>query len=830
MLVESMAGRDKAESAHEESEKRFRATFEHAAVGIALISPDGHWMSTNNKMCEIVGYSSDELATLTFKDVTHPDDLKLQLAHVDQMVAGEIESYSLEKRYIRKGGDIAWINLTVALVRKTDGSPDYFISIVEDINARKQAQAALQAREANLSEAQRLAHLGNWTWDVTSNVHTWSIELYNIYGRDPKLPPAIYPEVKGYFPDASWSALSTHIEHCLENGTPYQCDAEIIRGDGTRGWITVRGEASLDASSKVVELHGTVQDITDRKQTEHELAAHREKLEELVGARTRELAEANRSLVQHAAEITDLYDRAPCGYHSLTGDGIVVAVNETELGMLGYSREEFVGHHIHDFMTAESRALFHRRFPEFKRTGEVRDLDFDFVRKDGTVLPVLVSGYLLRGRDGSFLASRATMVDNSEGKARALQIAEMQTELARRAEAAELATQAKSDFLANMSHEIRTPMNAIIGLTELASRSAIEDAQKEQLRKVKFAARHLLQILNDILDLSKIEAGKLQISERKFLLKDLFNDAMTLIADKAEAKGLMLRHEIDPALEDALAGDALRIAQILINFASNAVKFTEHGSIAFRARLIREDAQGLVMHCEVADTGIGIETASLDRLFDAFEQADSSTARRFGGTGLGLAISRRLAALMGGEAGAQSTLGAGSTFWFTVRIRRGADLNPTLPLAQGGNAAAEEILRDRFGAARILLTEDNMINQEVALGLLAVTQLQVDVAGSGEEAIAMASTVQYDLILMDVQMPGMDGLEATRILRSLPAYANTPILAMTAAAFQEDRARCIEAGMNDHVSKPVMPDALFRTLLVWLTKRSAQPTDSVALL
>lgn len=385
--------------------------------------------------------------------------------------------------------------------------------------------------------------------------------------------------------------------------------------------------------------------------------------------------------------------------------------------------------------------------------------------------------------------------------------------LERATQAAQAANQAKTAFLANMSHEIRTPLNAISGLTYLMRRESRDLRLSGQLDKVSGAAEHLLAVVNQVLDLSKIEAGKLQLEPEAFTLDTMLETVTTVLGPKAADKQLAFRVEIEPALRArALYGDSQRIAEVLINFAGNAIKFTDRGEVTLSVLRRGASPGTLNLRFEVRDTGIGIDPQDLPRLFQEFEQADVSTTRRYGGTGLGLVISRRLAELMRGEVGVRSTPGQGSTFWLDVPLQKvgSADAGTAARLTEAGS----------FEGLRVLLVEDNPVNVEVAVAMLEGLDLEVDVARNGSEALASADPQRHALVLMDVQMPVMDGLAATRELRR--KGWTRPILAMTANAFDEERDRCLQAGMDDHIAKPVVAAHLQATLRRWLNPNRSQ--------
>ena len=540
----------------------------------------------------------------------------------------------------------------------------------------------------------------------------------------------------------------------------------------------------------------------------HELQVHQIELE----MQNETLRQAQAELEASRDRYVDLYEFAPVGYVTLSREGVIEQLNLPAAALLGLERTRLQGRRFAHFIVPEDRDRWYGHVRQVLARPDKRVCEIALCRGDNEILHVQADCLRMAG-DGAAAGLRMALSDITQRKH-----AERELQAARAA--AEEASRVKSSFLANMSHEIRTPLHIIVGLGHLLRRDLSDPLPLQRLDQLCASSDHLLSIINNILDLSRIEALQLVLDASDFRLGSVLDKVQPMLRAAAEAKGLALALDIGPRLDGVrLNGDALRLAQVLINLGSNAVKFTDQGGVRLEVGCLEESAERLRLSFVVEDTGIGMTGDELARIFEPFTQVDDSSTRSRGGSGLGLAISQRMVKLMGGVIRVDSQPGKGSRFTFQLVLPRATTAEP-VPVAAPSPA--------RLRGRRVLFAEDNHLSQEILFEMLEDLGCQVDVASDGIDALDCARAGHYDLILMDMQMPRMDGLTATRAIRALPGYSETPIVALTANAFAEDRRRCLEAGMNGHLGKPVTPASLAATLGQWLPLR-ALPTGAAAL-
>ncbi|MDR2187070.1 MAG: PAS domain S-box protein [Azonexus sp.] len=666
------------------------------------------------------------------------------------------------------------------------GRPGGSVAVLVDISASKQAERAARRAETELRANRSL-------FENYVEYNRAALFMKDVEGKF-LLVNRRWEEITGYSREqvigqktvaevVSLPLAGTYVDsdkRVLLTGESEE--AEIVGPDG-RSYLCVKF-VTRDEEGKITALCGLLTDITERKRLEQKL-------------------------IEGEARFRRMLQDSPVGVGIFTLAFAVRFCNHKFAELLGRPRSKILDHKITEFWPGfEICATTGNGMIEADTV--LQNIEMEVLRPDGSGAWVLMNARVIDYENQPCLLVWLYDITTRRAAESAIRHAK---------ELAEEATRTKSEFLANMSHEIRTPMNAIIGMGHLMQKTEMSERQSDYLNKIQRSCQHLLGIIDDILDFSKIEAGKMVIERVEFDLQGVLDTVRNMVLDGVKAKGLELHFDVDKAAPATLMGDPLRLGQILVNYANNAVKFTEHGQIDISVRVIEQSETDALLHIAVADTGIGLSVEQQARLFASFQQADASTTRRYGGTGLGLAISKHLAELMGGSVGVNSILGHGSTFWLKLRLdKRLPDSDRQLPTVAADPAAGG---LDAVRGARILLVEDNLLNQEVAYTILSDEGFRVDIAHNGKEAIAMLDKkAAYDLVLMDMQMPVMDGLAATRALRRDRRFDRLPIIAMTANAMEADRKRCLEAGMNDYVAKPINPEELWAALRRWIRHRA----------
>ena len=768
---------------YRESEAKLRELYESSPLGIALTDMQGRHIEVNQAFQNISGYSAEELKSLSCRAMI-PGKYEADEARRMELLQHNGSCGPFEQEFICKDGRL--VPIQISSLRVSRESQHYIWNIVEDITVRRQAESATRLHKLVIDTAIN----GFWIVDMAGNIRESN---------------KAYAKMSGYTVDelqnmhisqldvseTTSQHVGLHLEKIMALGSD-RFEARHRRKDGQ----LIDVEVSCKYIPETQLFFGFLHDISERKRIEEELRLR-----------------------------AQLLDNASDSIFVLDLDGNFVYLNEATWKTRGYKRDELISTNLHDLDTPRYEKMIAHRFREIMEVGHAI-FESEHRCKDGSIMPIEVSSRFVESGGRRLLLSVAR--DISERKLAERKLHELNEQLEVRVEQrtkeltqakqqAESANQAKSEFLANMSHEIRTPMNSILGMALLALNLEVNSKNRDYLEKIYTSGEHLLGIIDDILDFSRLDAGKLKINTADFNLKRVLESVNNLVAGKAVEKGLALVFDTDADLDLSLCGDPLRIVQILVNYVVNAIKFTEEGRIVIRTRRIEEDATSLLLRFEVQDNGIGLSEMEKARLFQPFQQGDVSSTRQYGGTGLGLAICKQLAGMMpDGEVGVESVLGQGSTFWFSVRLHKTGQSFCT------GYATGAGKQQPSISGAHILLAENNPFNQQVATEFLENAGATVCTALNGKEVLDLLAHDHFDCVLMDIQMPVMDGIEATRLIRANPVLKGMPVIAMTANASEEDRERCLAAGMNDFIGKPFKPDAFYATIAKWQARQPQQ--------
>ncbi len=776
-LARDVTERRQAERALLESEERFRSTFENAGVGIALCDVKGNFLHVNPSFSRIVGYSDAELAGQSYQAITHPDDLMIDAEQIQQLLRKERSGYSVEKRFVRNGGSDIWVTLSGSVLQcGADGTPRSLIAIIEDISERKRLEEELRISESSFRGIFENAAVGIAQCSLDGRY----LQMNQKYGD-------ILRFARGELLGATFSEV-VHPEDLASTVEMFERlgrgeilsetqEKRLICKDGTQVWVILTVSLERDQDGNPLRTIGIIEDISERKRLEEELRQSEEQFRLMANS------------MPHIVWTADL-------------DGTCDYINDRFVEYTGIPASELTWERWFSLVHPDDRERNILEWRAAVEGGRECDLEFRLQAANGTYRWFRGRALPIYGEPGQIIKWIGTTTDVDTQK-------QSEQVLERAKAAAEAANRAKDEFLANVSHEIRTPMNAILGMTELVLDTPLTDDQRQSLKTVHSAADSLLAIINDLLDFSRIEAGKMELSEEVFSLRALLGDTLRALAVRAHRKGLEIVSHLQPDVPDTLVGDGGRLRQVILNLVGNAIKFTETGEVVVRVTRSEETSSDnrIELVFSVTDTGIGIPKEKHAKVFRAFEQEDSSTTRRYGGTGLGLTIASQIVELMGGSLTLESEVNRGSCFTFSAQF----GINPDTTVT------GQHLLPIQLKELRTLIVDDNATNRHILTEYLRGWQMDPVAVGDGIAALgalwdAVTGNQPYELVMLDSRMPDTDGLAIAELIRRRSDLSATRLILLTSGDRPGDASRFRDLKIDAHLLKPVQPDELLETI------------------
>ena len=788
-----------------------------SADGVWLLDGDGTTLFANPRIADLLGRTPEQMVGLSVYDTLDDEGQADYAEHLRLAVAGSPGEDDHPHRHLRADGTTIWLLISWSPVHEADGSLVGFLHQCSDHTQMRRQIESLEQREQLMTDSQALTKIGSWEWDVVGDHVEWSDQLYDTLGVGRDTPTDFDHYLSRVHP-ADREVVRAAVATTFEGAGSFEFTARIIRGDdGRERWCHGLGSVVRDQQGNPVRVVGSSQDVTERMAAEQEVADYTRRLGLL--RRVAEAANQSTSMVEALTTVTDALAETR-GWWWVAA--LVRAEDGRQLVPIDLTADALSAEPPPD-LSPSDLSLADRAWQSQQL--QHQPLTVTGLGQSLVAIPVLHGGgvacvmELVCDEVPPSEASRDLIAQVATQLGRVAERERAAAELAEARDQAMEASRLKSEFLATMSHEIRTPMNGVIGLTDLLLNADLGAPERRLTEALHGAGLTLRGIINDILDLSKIEAGKLELETVDFEVRPGLQQTVGLLEGQAAEKGLQLDLSVGAEVPQFVKGDAVRWLQVLSNLGSNAIKFTDAGTVAIRVGLVGRDSARTVIEVSVTDTGPGIEAEAQQRLFEAFTQGDPSTTRRHGGTGLGLTIARQLVDALGGTLSLESEVGRGSTFGFTAVFTPAS-------VTSGGRGAPRPAPGVRpLGAPRprVLVVEDNEVNQMVAVGLLEHAGYDVDVAADGIEAVeTLAGDHGYGAVLMDCRMPRLDGFAATRAIRANEgAGRRVPIIAMTASALAGERDRCLASGMDDFLTKPVDSLRLQHVVHQWLSGSGA---------